>query len=104
MVRVNYSYFIILPLGGAYEPATTSGRAFIGCWWAFCIVIVASYGGSLIAYLTVAKGEAPFDSLEDMIAQSQYTWGVTGGSVYDAAFSVSQKLLKEIIEFDFRSI
>ena len=74
--------------GGSYEPATTPGRAFIGCWWAFCIVIVASYGGSLIAYLTITKGDAPFNNLEQMVEQTRYKYGTTGGSVYVSQFKV----------------
>ena len=76
--------------GGAYEPATTPGRVFIGCWWAFSIVIVASYGGSLIAYLTMAKGDAPFSTLEKLVEQDAYKWGATGGSVYITEFQVGK--------------
>ena len=51
----NHTVFelFVLYAGGSSQPRTLPVRAFIGCWWAFCIVIVTTYGGSLIAFLTI---------------------------------------------------
>ncbi|KAI0207574.1 Glutamate receptor ionotropic, kainate 5, partial [Lamellibrachia satsuma] len=78
-------------LGGSSQPRTLPVRAFIGCWWAFCIVIVTTYGGSLIAFLTISKTVAPFCSLEEMVEQSAYRWGTNKDSVYASTFSTARR-------------
>ena len=70
-------------------PRHFASRNFICAWWGFSIVIVATYGGSLIAYLTISDDSAPFSSLEEMVKQDRYKWGTKGGSVYVSEFSVS---------------
>ena len=72
--------------GGPYLPKSVTGRTFICHWWAFAIIIVASYGGSLIAYLTISKSEAPFTDLDGMVAQTRYKWGFRQGTIYHNAF------------------
>lgn len=55
----------------------------------FCIIIVAAYCGSLIAFLTISKDDAPFTDLESMVSQSRYKWGTKSGSSYATEFEVA---------------
>ncbi|WAR27606.1 GLRK-like protein [Mya arenaria] len=61
-----YMYGALLSQGGVNLPESNAGRTFVSCWWLFCIVIVATYCGNLIAFLTVSKDPPPFNTLEEM--------------------------------------
>ena len=37
--------------------------------------MVATYSGNLVAFLTVTTVSMPFDTLEEMVHQSAYSWG-----------------------------
>ena len=76
--------------GGSFLPHSASGRTFICSWWFFSIIVVATYGGSLIAYLTISKLDAPFDDLEGLVRQDRYKWGFKEGTVYYTAFKVGR--------------
>lgn len=54
----------------------------------YCIVVVATYSGNLIAFLTVSIPTLPFDSLEEM-ANSNYRFGSVGGTAFINALRVS---------------
>nr|KAG5710674.1 hypothetical protein BaRGS_035076 [Batillaria attramentaria] len=43
--------------------------------------------GNLIAFLTVTKDKAPFDTLEDMVQQDDYTYGTIDESVWTTLFA-----------------
>ena len=48
-----------------------------------CIVIVATYSGNLIAFLTVSKETLPFSTFEEMAAQDSYKFGYLGGTAME---------------------
>lgn len=50
-----YALGAILSQGGIYLPTAQSGRFVVGFWWMYCIVVVATYSGNLIAFLTVCS-------------------------------------------------
>ncbi|XP_067682645.1 probable glutamate receptor [Haliotis asinina] len=77
-----YLYGAMLSHGGSQQPRSESGRILVGFWWLFCIVIAASYSGTLIAFLTVNRDILPFSSIADIASQNEYRWGVVGGSSY----------------------
>ena len=53
----------------------------IGIWMMACIVLSASYTANLVASLSVTKVKMPFDTLEEMAAQSAYKYGFVDGHV-----------------------
>lgn len=53
------------------------------------MVIVASYTSTLTATLAVEKTELPFNTIEEMVEQTQYKWGGTYGSYMFMLFPVS---------------
>ncbi|ELT98379.1 hypothetical protein CAPTEDRAFT_204960 [Capitella teleta] len=85
-----YTFGTVLTQGGVHLPKYASSRNFICSWWAFSMVIVAAYGGSLIAYLTVTHDPVPFRNLDEMVQQKRYKWGTTNGSVYVSEFGAAK--------------
>ena len=83
-----YIYGALLTQGGAYEPQTSLARSVVGAFWLYAIVMVATYGGNLIAFLSIAKQEMPFETLSELLDQSKYKYGMLGGSGYAVEFPV----------------
>lgn len=75
--------------GSEHVAASTTGRTFLSSWWLFCIVVAATYSGNFVAFLTYQKVALPFKDINGLIAQNTYTWGTTGGTVYETLFQVS---------------
>jgi hypothetical protein len=84
-------FAIVYNTGGLHLPESTAGRTLISCWWLTCIIIVGTYCGNLIAFLTVTKEKPPFNTLQDMIElKGTYKWGTIGGTVWESMFPVRQ--------------
>ncbi|XP_060069605.1 uncharacterized protein LOC132549672 [Ylistrum balloti] len=83
-----YLFGALLTQGGKYTPQALSSRLFVGMWWLFCIISLATYSGNLIASLTVSKEKLPFKSLKEMVSQDRFTWGTYGGTVFVTMFKV----------------
>ncbi|ELU17082.1 hypothetical protein CAPTEDRAFT_194620 [Capitella teleta] len=62
--------------GMAYVPVFSSGRVLIGLWWFYTIVVVATYNGNLIAFLTAPKVVVPINTIADLV-QSDIGFGTT---------------------------
>uniref|UniRef100_A0A1B0CLF6 Putative glutamate-gated kainate-type ion channel receptor subunit glur5 n=1 Tax=Lutzomyia longipalpis TaxID=7200 RepID=A0A1B0CLF6_LUTLO len=75
--RINncfwYIYGALLQQGGMYLPQADSGRIIIGTWWLVVIVLVTTYCGNLVAFLTFPKIEIPITTLEKTGAVSWST-------------------------------
>ncbi len=91
--RLHIDIMSFVQSGGDYLPKSNPGRAYVWFWWVFSIILIVTYGGNLIAYLTVSKSEVPFRTVEDIINQDRYKWGTRYGTVYFNAFQVLSKLL-----------
>jgi len=69
-------------IGGIHLPEAISGRLLIGFWWLFVIVVVTTYSGNLVAFLTFPKVESPVNSVEDIINfRGVDSWGFLADSV-----------------------
>ena len=66
--------------GGVWKPRAWAPKPMIALWWWFCIVLVGTYTGNLIAFLTVTKIELPINSLEDLVQDTSYSVGTTEGT------------------------
>ncbi|XP_033761104.1 glutamate receptor-like [Pecten maximus] len=84
-----YMFGALLTQGGDRLPESQTGRTLISFWWLFSIIMVATYSGNLIAFLTVAKDRLPFNSLAELVAQSEYSWGTLGGTYFITMFKDS---------------
>ncbi|XP_069103796.1 glutamate receptor ionotropic, kainate 4-like [Argopecten irradians] len=86
-----YLYGALLTQGGEHMSDAVSGRTLLSFWWLFCIVMMATYSGNLIAFLTVTKEKLPFDTLSGMVNQDVYKWGTIGGTAFIDIFKTSQQ-------------
>jgi hypothetical protein len=83
--------------GGFECPKNSPGRVVASMWWLISIIVYAVYTGNLIAFLTVTEQKMPFDTLQAMVRQSQYKYGLERGIVQQTLFQVNtQKNLKPV--------
>ena len=77
-------------LGSIYPVILKSGRLMSGMWMMACIVLSTSYTANLVASLSVTKMKMPFDTLEEMVSQSSYKYGVVDGYVVQVLLKVGK--------------
>lgn len=82
-----YMFGALLTQGGESVPNSPSGRILVSAFWLFSIVLVGTYSGNLIAFLTVPLDKPPFNSLDEMTAQTEYKWGTIGGTFFVTWFN-----------------
>lgn len=51
-------------------------------WWFYIIVIVATYGANLIAFLAIDIRQPPFETLEELANNDFYRIGTIGGTAW----------------------
>ncbi|EFN86026.1 Glutamate receptor delta-2 subunit [Harpegnathos saltator] len=78
---VWYVYGALLQQGGMYLPRCDSARLLVGVWWLVVMVLVATYSGSLVAFLTFPNMDVAILTVDDLIAhKGRVTWGFPNGS------------------------
>ncbi|XP_074641454.1 glutamate receptor ionotropic, kainate 4-like [Tubulanus polymorphus] len=73
-----YTLGSIVQQGGVHLPEALSGRLLVALWWGFVIVLLASYSGSLVAYLSL-QNDKPFISKINELPEMRekgYKYGV----------------------------
>ncbi|XP_067681067.1 glutamate receptor ionotropic, kainate 1-like [Haliotis asinina] len=86
-----YHFGALMANGGAYLPKTQSGRSVLACWWLLTVILAATYSGNLIAFLTVTTEKPPFSTLGEMVDQTEFKWGLIGGSAVITLFETSNR-------------
>ncbi|XP_061178448.1 probable glutamate receptor [Saccostrea echinata] len=100
-----YMFGALLTQGGESLPNSQSGRTMITFFWLFSIIMVATYSGNLIAFLTVTIDKPPFNSLEELVEQDEYKWGILSGTYFvtwfqETPFEILQKVWTGIKTFN----
>ncbi|CAL1532137.1 unnamed protein product [Lymnaea stagnalis] len=92
-----YMFGALINQGGEQLPRSATGRTLLTFWWLYCIVVSSTYSGNLIAFLTVTKEPVPFYSLQGMLGQDKFKWGVMGKSIYEMLFQYSEDPVKQAL-------
>ncbi|XP_045586021.2 ionotropic receptor 21a-like [Procambarus clarkii] len=74
-----YMWSIMLEEPFVHPPPNITGQMVVGIWWVFCLVITTMYRSSLVAYLSVPINSAPLDTIDQLLAHPDATWGMEPG-------------------------
>lgn len=78
-------------LGGMYLPKADSGRLVIGVWWIVVIVLVTTYSGNLVAFLTFPQFQPGIDYFFQIFSTSAVQqFGLRNGSYFEKYATVSE--------------
>lgn len=81
--------FFTLDQGGMYLPKSDSGRIIIGTWWLVVLVVVTTYCGNLVAFLTFPKMEIPVETVSELVSgEHPFTWSVRSNTFLEAFLKV----------------
>ena len=76
-----YSYFLLT--------RSVPGRIIGGAWWFVVLIMISSYTANLAAFLTIEKMLTPIDSADDLISQSEISYGTLESGSTQAFFQVT---------------
>jgi len=65
-----------------------SSRVLLGVWWTYCIILIYTYNGTLIASLTVPRLAKIFQNLEELANQREVLWTYRANTAHEKLFSV----------------
>ncbi|KAL1460988.1 hypothetical protein WDU94_012921 [Cyamophila willieti] len=86
---VWYTYGALLQQGGGKLPEADSGRLMIGTWWLFVLVIVTTYCGNLVAFLTFPMIDTPVTNVNELLEnQWRLSWGISEYSTLHTTLQV----------------
>ncbi|CAD1474571.1 unnamed protein product, partial [Heterotrigona itama] len=71
---------ILLLSRGMYLPHCDSARLLIGIWWLIVMVLVATYSGSLVAFLTFPRIDTILTVDDLIVRKDRISWGFPNGS------------------------
>lgn len=60
-----------------YLPRSDSARIIVGTWWLVVLVVVTTYCGNLVAFLTFPKIDTPIANVAQLLRlKNGMTWGI----------------------------
>ncbi|XP_046658223.1 ionotropic receptor 93a [Homalodisca vitripennis] len=93
-----YVYGALLQQGGTYLPMADSGRLIIGTWWIVVLVVVTTYCGNLVAFLTFPKMDKVVASVHDLLERKDMlSWGIPDESyIKTLLMAADDPMLQEV--------
>ena len=79
----DYGTYILrstLNQGAVWSPSRTSSRVIYGFYTVGWIILVATYTGYLVSFLSVKKDVIPFTTMAELAANNEYKLGILDGS------------------------
>ncbi|XP_045769829.1 glutamate receptor ionotropic, kainate 3-like isoform X1 [Maniola jurtina] len=74
----------VMQQGSEIAPIALAPRIITSVWWFFTMVMVASYVGTLVAFLIVEKNVMPFQTVDELYEQKHIAYGAKeNGSTVD---------------------
>lgn len=87
----NLQLILYSSLGGMYLPKSDSGRIIIGTWWLVVLVVVTTYCGNLVAFLTFPKMESPVNTVSQLVSSKQaYSWSIRSNTFLETFLKASE--------------
>ncbi|XP_026748816.2 glutamate receptor ionotropic, kainate 3-like [Galleria mellonella] len=69
----------VMQQGSEIAPIALAPRMITSVWWFFTMIMVASYVGTLVAFLTVEKDVMPFENVEQLADHKSFSYGAKNG-------------------------
>ena len=88
---VWYTFGALLQQGGNMLPKSDSARLFVGFWWIFVVVVVTTYSGNLVAFLTFPQVEPTLEGVNMMLRlgrEGGMTWSIPKDSMIETYLEV----------------
>ncbi|KAI5645988.1 ligand-gated ion channel domain-containing protein [Phthorimaea operculella] len=91
----------VMQQGSEIAPIALAPRMITSIWWFFTMVMVASYVGTLVAFLTVERNVLPFQTIEELASLKSVSYGVVAKGSTETFFKnangdVYQKLYRNM--------
>lgn len=72
-----------------YLPRSDSGRIIVGTWWLVVLVVVTTYCGNLVAFLTFPKMEIPVNTVSQLVNEKHgFTWSIRSNTFLELFLKV----------------
>ena len=78
------------------------GRIIGGAWWFVVLMMISSYTANLAAFLTIEKMLTPIESADDLVSQSEISYGTLDSGSTQAFFRVGLHSMLFLIVLDTR--
>ena len=65
-----------------------SSRVLLAVWYVYCIILIYTYTGTLIASLTVPRLATLIESLEELANQREVLWTYRANTAHEKLFEV----------------
>ncbi len=93
VLNAGLFYYVFVISGDLQLPAAVSSRIMLSAWWVFCLVIVSTFSANLIAFLAIDIYKIPFKNLYEVLFQTEFQYGILGGTAWMSMFQVKSLLL-----------